>query len=711
LVAAVCVALLGFAHPAAAQSPLDGHNLLVNPGAETGEAVDDATSVLAPIGWTADAQVTQVHYGASGGFPSAATGAEIGGGSAFFAGGPPAKVSNPSSRVMTQEIDVSAAATAIDGGTVRATLSGLLGGYGSEADATTVNAYFVDAGDVTLEIGPVTAADRANQITLLAREDSAMIPSGARSILVSVTFERLSVGSYNDAYADNLSLTLHDEAPVPPPVPVVHTTGTAQITTGSAQIHGTIDDHGNPTGYHVEYGRDVNYGHVTPNATTLGGAGATAVHQTIDGLQPDTEYHARLVADHPDGPIAGEDISLRSLSGPATSAETPIDPGSGGPTNGNTPTFGSPNTTVISGASGPTWATAPSFEFASSVPGSAFLCRVDDGPWSTCLTGWIAGVLSAGPHTFAVRAISPERITDPTPAVQAFTVREPETQSHTCRHPAPATGNSPGILRSNCWVFRSRGDGDPCLSYERCRWTTDTCPQGARCTLTAKVKVRGYGWNASSHVGSLTPEPSAIHLGYYAGPFSPYCRTANAFGGTNESCTTSVAMRIFGTGKPVGAFCELRSPGREQFVADCTATLTISPATPLQPLAVGQAVEVYAAGAGVLATIATIGSPSRSSAAPARRRPARPQIAPVRLDISRAGPVALDLKLNTAARKLLRRKNKLAVTLRSTFTPTSGTPMTKTSRVTLKQPSPAARTQRCVSRNRCPGRPSTRQPT
>src|SRR5206468_8423216 len=74
----------------------------------------------------------------------------------------------------------------------------------------------------TLEIGPVTAADRGDQTTLLARNTCGAVPAGTRSIKVVITGTRVS-GSYNDAYADNVSLTLAASAAacpgaVPPPV-------------------------------------------------------------------------------------------------------------------------------------------------------------------------------------------------------------------------------------------------------------------------------------------------------------------------------------------------------------------------------------------------------------------------------------------------------------------------------------------------------------
>lgn len=186
-------------------------NLLANPGAEAGEAAPDANARFPVPVWETTSTYTAVQYGAPQ-FPTPAESARIGGGENFFAGGPGGAVSTA-----RQVVGVSGRAAAIDAGGLAATISAWLGGFSSQNDATTVAAVFRSATGAELSrttIGPVLAADRGNQTSFRPRTATSLVPSGTRSILVVLTARRTE-GTYNDGYADNVSLTL---SPVPPPV-------------------------------------------------------------------------------------------------------------------------------------------------------------------------------------------------------------------------------------------------------------------------------------------------------------------------------------------------------------------------------------------------------------------------------------------------------------------------------------------------------------
>ena len=148
--------------------------------------------------------------------------AAVGGGSQFFAGGPDNGAGN-SVETAAQTIDVSMVATEIDAGGVAATLSADLGGFASQEDQAKVAAAFLGAsgqqlGDLT--IGPVTAEDRSEATKLLPRTGSITVPQSTRSIRVTMTATKLA-GAYNDAYLDNISLSLAASSAggeLPPPV-------------------------------------------------------------------------------------------------------------------------------------------------------------------------------------------------------------------------------------------------------------------------------------------------------------------------------------------------------------------------------------------------------------------------------------------------------------------------------------------------------------
>ena len=197
-------------------------NLLLNPGAEAGPGATSSTGKTAIPFWTTfgaaapGGNFTAVEYGTED-LPSSGVAGSIGGGSNFFAGG-----DGESSSGARQDIDVVIATPDIDERRVSATLAAHIGGYAATADDAVVQASYLGASGAslgTLSIGPVTSADRNGQTTLLRRNADGPVPSGTRAIRVTITATR-KAGTYNDGYADNvsLSLTRGEPRPLPPPV-------------------------------------------------------------------------------------------------------------------------------------------------------------------------------------------------------------------------------------------------------------------------------------------------------------------------------------------------------------------------------------------------------------------------------------------------------------------------------------------------------------
>lgn len=81
-----------------------------------------------------------------------------------------------------------------------------------------------------------------------------------------------------------------------------------------------------------------------------------------------------------------------------------------------------PDTTIDSGPAAPIAGTTTDFSFSSSEPGSAFQCRLDSAPFTSCTSPLSLAGLSVGGHTFEVRARDAAGNTDPTPATRDFTV-------------------------------------------------------------------------------------------------------------------------------------------------------------------------------------------------------------------------------------------------------------------------------------------------
>src|SRR3984957_18485888 len=160
---------------ASSSAAVPAGNLLQNPGGEAGlgsTGPNCGSGVTVP-GWTGTSGFTAVQYG-TGSYPSQPVSDAIGGGSNFLTGG------CTSGADAGQTIDVSPYAADIDAGHIRVTLSADLGGYLTQEDDAQVTVSF-EAGDSNfghVTVGPVSAADRGDQTTLLARQTQSIIPAG-----------------------------------------------------------------------------------------------------------------------------------------------------------------------------------------------------------------------------------------------------------------------------------------------------------------------------------------------------------------------------------------------------------------------------------------------------------------------------------------------------------------------------------------------------
>jgi hypothetical protein len=81
-----------------------------------------------------------------------------------------------------------------------------------------------------------------------------------------------------------------------------------------------------------------------------------------------------------------------------------------------------PETTITDGPPSSTSSQATSFSFASSEPGSTFECRLDADAWAACSSPQPYSDLSAGSHTFEVRAGDALGHVDPTPSAHTWTI-------------------------------------------------------------------------------------------------------------------------------------------------------------------------------------------------------------------------------------------------------------------------------------------------
>jgi RHS repeat-associated protein len=197
--------------PAPMPLPLDtgvslfGVNLIVNGNGEAALGADSDNVAASVPGWNRTGNFTTVQWEGPGGFPNQVIPGPVNRGANFFAGGP-----NNGFSSAYQDIDVSSAASAIDGASVQYDFSAYLGGYASQGDNAVITADFKNtAGTIlaTITLGPLTSYDRHNSSGLWPRSATGSLPAGTRTITVTMNMTRQD-GSYNDGYADNLALVL-----------------------------------------------------------------------------------------------------------------------------------------------------------------------------------------------------------------------------------------------------------------------------------------------------------------------------------------------------------------------------------------------------------------------------------------------------------------------------------------------------------------------
>ena len=98
------------------------------------------------------------------------------------------------------------------------------------------------------------------------------------------------------------------------------TTGSPQVSGATVVLTGTVDPVGRATDWWFELGPTTAYGTSTVLHAAGSGRGALAVSETIAGLAPGTEYHARLAARSSAGTTRGGDVVFRTAGAPVVGA-------------------------------------------------------------------------------------------------------------------------------------------------------------------------------------------------------------------------------------------------------------------------------------------------------------------------------------------------------------------------------------------------------
>ncbi|MEX0973410.1 MAG: hypothetical protein WDZ46_09175 [Solirubrobacterales bacterium] len=158
------------------------------------------------------------------------------------------------------------------------------------------------AGEETWQATPLRAVDGAGPQPV-AEEVGGLEANST----YEVRLQARKVLGPNDLIADSSAAVAIQTVAIPPTV----TTGpTHSFSDASAWLTAEINPEGSATTYFFEYGTDTSYGSSTPQASA-GGAGTPSTFLShVEGLQPDTTYHYRVVTSNPEGTSLGEDRSL-----------------------------------------------------------------------------------------------------------------------------------------------------------------------------------------------------------------------------------------------------------------------------------------------------------------------------------------------------------------------------------------------------------------
>jgi Ca2+-binding RTX toxin-like protein len=243
-------------------------------------------------------------------------------------------------------------------------------------------------------------------------------------------------------------------------------------------------------------------------------------------------------------------------------------------TSSTTFTVEAPNTIIDSGPEGLTNDSTPTFTYHSTHEGSTFSCSVDGGAYVGCpSTGYTTPVLTAGNHTFSVRATNAAGFTDASPATRTFTVdaTPPETTiesgpAATTRDPKPEFTYSSNESPPR---FECRFDKAPFAS----------CPNG-RYEASAALADGTHTFNvrAVDAAGNIDPTPASRTFTVDSSPPAVEIQSGPA-GPTNDSTPTFTFSAAGGTPE-----CSIEADttgGDDPSYGGCSTTTSYTPVVPL----------------------------------------------------------------------------------------------------------------------------------
>jgi len=108
-----------------------------------------------------------------------------------------------------------------------------------------------------------------------------------------------------------------------PDSPIVVTSPAEKVTETTVKLKGTVNPQGESSSAYFDFGPTALYGS-SSSAKPVNGVSAIPVDETLTGLQPDTEYHYRVVASSSEGTVVGKDLTFRTKALPVIVPPDPV---------------------------------------------------------------------------------------------------------------------------------------------------------------------------------------------------------------------------------------------------------------------------------------------------------------------------------------------------------------------------------------------------
>lgn len=586
----------------------------------------------------------------------------------------------------TQPADYAAVSQRVtfgDGETSKTVTVPIVSGIGSEAAETFTVALSQPAGDAKLG-APATATVTIGEDGIDTLIDSA--PSG---FLTDLRF-RFILFHADPTTGATFTCWLDDGLPAPctdPFDPGANVPeGAHTFSVRAAPASGPADPTPATGSFFVDTVRPETAVSVAGTRTAAGNfAGAATVSASATDASPGSGVkEVRCLVDPPAPPQSAADMRdpcpvTVTAPGPHTvyAAATDNAGWQGLPTSTTFTVAAFPDTVIASGPSGEVWGTSAQFGLRSTVTGSSFRCRLDGGAFGPCVDPATVGPLTTGDHVLEVASVSPEGLTDPTPASASWRVGEPTRKVVPCRV-APFTNLShydPGD-RQACAAYAASVTGCPGFKCV----TIPDCPPLATCTLTVTSE-----WFDADPIALWQVLATTYLTGRTLGS------TTCSVSATGDRCRATRSESFIGTasGSPaIAGLCQAVAPVTGDYGSsgfrrlECEFVFTITPSAALAATATGGSVSVLAPGAG---SVTIQSGPTGASAIAAATR--KPAFKTITAKTKTAGPITVTPKLTGTALRTLRRTNRLRLPLRITFTAAGGgQPQTTTRTVTLTRP-------------------------